>query len=86
MAEALGSKEYDLVSWFGVFAPARTPDAIISILSTALSTAVLSMSDELERIGVDARGWEGNRFDVFFRAESPRWAELGRRTGVRERH
>jgi tripartite-type tricarboxylate transporter receptor subunit TctC len=86
VAEALGSTEYDLVSWFGVFAPAKTPDAIVSILSTALSSAVLSMSDELEKIGVDARGWEGDRFDAFFRAEIPRWAELVRMTGVREQH
>lgn len=84
LGDALGSKDYDLVSWFGVFAPAKIPDAIVSILSNALSAAVLSMSDELEKIGVDARGWEADRFDAFFRAEIPRWAELVRMTGVRE--
>jgi tripartite-type tricarboxylate transporter receptor subunit TctC len=86
VAEALGSKDYDLISWFGVFAPAKTPDAIVSILSHALSTAVLSMSDELKNIGVDARGWDSARFDAFFRAEIPRWAEVVRITGVREQH
>lgn len=86
VTEALGSKEYDLVSWFGVFAPAKTPDAIVSPLSHALSTAVLSMSDELKNIGVDARGWDSARFDAFFRAEIPRWAEVVRITGVREQH
>jgi tripartite-type tricarboxylate transporter receptor subunit TctC len=86
VAEALGNKDYDLISWFGVFAPAKTPDAIISILSSALSAAVLSMSDELEKIGVDARGWQADRFDAFFRAEIPRWAEIVRMTGVREQH
>ncbi len=84
LGEALGSKDYDLVSWFGVFAPAKIPDAIVATLSNALSAAVLSMSDELEKIGVDARGWEADRFDAFFRAEIPRWAELVRMTGVRE--
>ena len=68
----------------GVFAPAKIPDAIVATLSNALSAAVLSMSDELEKIGVDARGWEADRFDAFFRAEIPRWAELVRMTGVRE--
>ena len=84
LGEALGSKDYDLVSWFGVFAPAKIPDAIVATLSSALSAAVLSMSDELEKIGVDARGWEADRFDAFFRAEIPHWAELVRITGVRE--
>lgn len=86
VTEALGSKDYDLISWFGVFAPAKTPDAIVSILSQSLSTAVLSMSDELSNIGVDARGWDPARFDAFYRAEIPRWAEIVRVTGVREQH
>ena len=86
VTEALGSKDYDLISWFGVFAPAKTPDATVSILSQALSTAVLSMSNELNNIGVDARGWDPARFDTFYRAEIPRWAEVVRVTGVREQH
>ncbi len=84
VAEALGSSEYDLTPWFGVFAPAKTPDSIITIVSTAMSAAVLSMADELAKIGVDARGWTADRFDPFFRAEIPRWEEIVRLTGVRE--
>jgi tripartite-type tricarboxylate transporter receptor subunit TctC len=86
VAEALGSKEFDLTPWFGVFAPAKTPDQIVAIVSSAMSTAVLTMADELEKIGVDARGWQADRFDPFFRAEIPRWAEVVRLTGVREAH
>ena len=84
IAEALGTKEFDLISWFGVFAPAKTPDPIIATVSSAMSAAVLGMSDELEKVGVEARGWPADRFDAFFRAEVPRWAEVVRLTGVRE--
>ena len=86
VAEALGSNEYNLTPWFGVFAPAKTPDSIIAKISSAMSAAVLSMADELEKIGVDARGWQADRFDPFFRAEIPRWAEVVRLTGVRDAH
>jgi tripartite-type tricarboxylate transporter receptor subunit TctC len=86
VAEALGSSEYDLPAWFGVFAPAKTPDPIVGILSSAMSSAVLSMSEELENIGVQARGWQADRFDAFFRSEIPRWAEVVRVTGVKEQH
>lgn len=84
VAEALGSNEYNLTSWFGVFAPAKTPDPIIGIVSSAMSNAVLSMTEEFEKLGVDARGWSAGRFDAFFRAEIPRWAEIVRLTGVRQ--
>ena len=63
VAEALGSAEYDLTAWFGVFAPAKTPVPIIGALSSALSSAVLDMASDLEKIGVDARGWNAEKFD-----------------------
>lgn len=84
VAEALGSSEYNLDPWFGVFAPANTPDNIVSTLSAALSSAVLSLSDELETIGAQASGWQSDKFEDFVRSEIPRWAEIVRLTGVSE--
>ena len=51
-----------------------------------MSEAVLGMSDELEKIGVEARGWKPERFEPFFQAEIPRWKEVVRVTGVRDVH
>lgn len=84
VSEALGSNEYNLTSWFGVFAPAKTPNAIVEKVSSAMSAAVLGMAGEFDAIGADARGWPADRFDAFFRAEIPRWAEIVKLTGVRE--
>ncbi len=86
VGEALGSKDFDLISWFGSFAPAKTPDAIVNTLSSALSSAVLSMSDELDKIGVQARGWQAEKFGTFFREDVPRWADVVRLTGVSQPH
>jgi tripartite-type tricarboxylate transporter receptor subunit TctC len=86
IAEALGSDEFNLSSWFGVFAPAKTPDPIIAKLSSVLSAAVLSMADEFDKIGVDAKGWPADKFEAFYRADIPRWAEVVKVTGVREPH
>jgi len=44
------------------------------------------MSDDLEKIGVDARGWQAEKFGAFFRSDVPRWAEVVRLTGVSEQH
>jgi tripartite-type tricarboxylate transporter receptor subunit TctC len=86
VGEALGTTDFDLISWFGSFAPAGTPDPIVDTLSSALSSAVLSMSDDLGKIGVDARGWRAEKFGAFFRSDVPRWAEVVRLTGVSEKH
>jgi tripartite-type tricarboxylate transporter receptor subunit TctC len=86
VSEALGSTDFDLIAWFGSFAPAATPDPIVNTLSSALSTAVLSMSDDLEKIGVEARGWQTDKFGAFFREDVPRWADVVRLTGVTEPH
>jgi tripartite-type tricarboxylate transporter receptor subunit TctC len=85
VSESLGSAEYNLTAWFGAFAPGKTPDLIVNLLSSAMSSAVLGLSGELERIGVEAQGWPPDRFDTFFRAEILRWAEVLRLTGVTER-
>lgn len=82
VSEALGSADFDLISWFGVFAPAGTPDAIVNTLSSSMSSAVLSMSDDLETLGVQAVGWQADKFGAFFREDVPRWAEVVRLTGV----
>ena len=86
VGEALGTADFDLVSWFGTFAPAGTPTSIVNTLSSALSTAVLGMSDELEKIGVEARGWQAEKFKAFFQQDVPRWADVVRLTGVGQPH
>ena len=83
--EALGSADFNLISWFGVFAPAGTPDPIVNTLSSSMSSAVLSMADDLDKIGVEARGWQAQKFGTFFRADVSRWAEVVRLTGVSEK-
>jgi tripartite-type tricarboxylate transporter receptor subunit TctC len=86
VVEALGSQEFDFSAWFGMFAPAKTPDEIVNKVSAAVTGVVLAMRQELEEIGFEARGWGPDRFDPFFRAEIPRWKEIVRVTGVRDVH
>ena len=40
--EALKSNEYDLQSWFGLFAPAKTPSSIVTKVSKAFTDATKS--------------------------------------------
>jgi tripartite-type tricarboxylate transporter receptor subunit TctC len=82
VVEILKSSEYDLRSWFGLFAPAKTPAAIVARVSTAFTDAIKSMSADMEALGAEAVGWGPEQFDPFFRAELPRWREVVRLTGT----
>lgn len=80
--ETLKSNDYDLQSWFGLFAPAGTQDSIITKVSTAYSNATQSLKDEMEKLGAEAIGWGPEKFDPFFKAELPKWREVVRLTGT----
>jgi len=80
--EALKSNEYDLQSWFGLFAPANTPAPIVSKVSSAYTDATKSLRAEMETLGAEAIGWGPDQFGPFFRAELPRWREVVRITGT----
>jgi tripartite-type tricarboxylate transporter receptor subunit TctC len=80
-----GAPGYELVSWFGLVAPAGTPAAIINRLSEE-SAAILKTSDFQER--VKAEGGENlplapAQFNDFIRRESVRWAKVVKDAGAR---
>jgi tripartite-type tricarboxylate transporter receptor subunit TctC len=82
VVEVLKSNEYDLRSWFGLFAPANTAAPIIAKVSSAFTDAIKSLSEDMEKIGAESVGWGPAQFDPFFRAELPRWREVVRLTGT----
>lgn len=82
VVEALGSDDFALNSWFGMFAPAKTPIPIVEKVSSAFTGSVRSMEAEMAKLGAEPLGWGRQQFDTFFRAEIPRWAEVVRLTGT----
>jgi tripartite-type tricarboxylate transporter receptor subunit TctC len=82
LVEVLQSNEYDLQSWFGLFAPAKTAAPIVAKVSSAFTEAITSLSADMEKLGANSIGWGPAQFDPFFRAELPRWREVVRLTGT----
>jgi tripartite-type tricarboxylate transporter receptor subunit TctC len=82
LVEVLNSKEYDLKSWFGMFAPANTPKPIVLKIASAFTGAIKNVSADMDKLGAEALGWGPEQFDSFFRAELPRWREVVRLTGT----
>lgn len=73
-----GMKGFEVNAWFGLFAPAGTPNAILQSLNDALA---VSLRDESVRAGLAAQGDEvaySNQkdFTAYIKAESTKWTKV----------
>jgi tripartite-type tricarboxylate transporter receptor subunit TctC len=80
MAEA-GMPDFDTSLWFGVVAPAGTPQAAIDKLAKAADTAMRAPQtvETLKKQGFDPIGEGPDRFGRYLRSEITRWSEVGAR-------
>jgi len=79
MTEA-GVKDYEVLNWFGMFAPAGTPPEIVERLAAEASTMFTEpeMQKMLTAEGADPVASKPADFAKFVRAEIAKWDELGK--------
>ena len=80
----LGVKDFDLVAWFMLYAPAGTPAATLAQLRAASSSA-LAQPDVVARMreqGVEQRPMRADEMAPFNKLELAKWAELVKRSGA----
>ena len=81
----LGVRDFDLVAWFMLYAPAATPSNIVESLRTALN-ATLAQGDVQARLrdqGIEQRSLRADELVPFNKVELAKWAELVKRSGAR---
>ena len=78
VSEATGIKDFDASSWFGLFAPAGTPRAIVDRIQAdvAKSLALPVVRERFLGQGADPGGNTPEQFTVFIRAETDKWARV----------
>jgi tripartite-type tricarboxylate transporter receptor subunit TctC len=82
---ATGLPGYEAVSIYGVFAPAKTPVAIITRLNAEIGR-VLGRAEVRERfagIGVETVGGTPAEFAAIVQAETVKWGKVIRDAGIR---
>ena len=84
MQEA-GVKGYEAVSWYGMFAPAGTPQNAISKINADAVRAVQSadVKQRFAAIGVDPIGSTPEHLARYLHAEIEKWAQVVKATGMR---
>lgn len=86
LAEELGVKGLEVITWYGLMAPAGTPREITTRLQSEM-TRVMEMPDTRERLaatGVDVSVGSAEEFAAQVRSDSARYAKLVRQLGLKE--
>ncbi|MEI6321215.1 MAG: tripartite tricarboxylate transporter substrate-binding protein [Pseudomonadota bacterium] len=80
-----GIKGVDLVLWFGMFAPASTPSALVARINQQLNAALKSPSTQarLESLGFDPAVGTPAQFNDQVQREEPIFARVVRDSGIK---
>jgi len=80
----LGLPGFDVTAWFGLAAPARTPEPVVARLNTAAREAleVPAVRERLAGQGMQILEGGPAEFGAFIRAEIARWAPIVRASGA----
>jgi tripartite-type tricarboxylate transporter receptor subunit TctC len=79
-----GLKDFEVSAWFGIFAPAGTPAAIVDRLNADI-TAVLQlpeMQKRLRELGADPETGTPESYSRYVRSEARKWAEVVKKAGL----
>ena len=77
MSEA-GFREMEVQTWYGVFAPAKTPSAIVKKLEAAVRSAIQDsgVRSKLKAMGVDPGGGSGDEFRRVIDADILKYVDI----------
>ena len=83
--EEAGVPGYDLRVWYGFFAPARTPKAIVQRLHEEFTKALQSpdIQSRFTTMGTETVGLGPEEFTRVFHADLQKWAKFVKETGLK---
>jgi tripartite-type tricarboxylate transporter receptor subunit TctC len=84
VAEALKIPDYEVDSWYAIFAPAKTPAPIVSRMQKAVAR-VIELPDVKHKLleqGGDTVGSTPEALDKIVKSELVRWADLIRKANI----
>ncbi len=80
-----GYPGFDVVAWYGIWAPAKSPPEIIRKLNTEIN-AILKLPDVVERMhgaGMEIMGGTVQEFAAYHRSEFDKWTTFIKNTGIK---
>lgn len=80
-----GLPGYEVVSWFGIFAPQNTPPAIVNQLATAMLEGTKSpeLVSRIKTLGAEPMSLTQPQFTSFVNAEILKWDKVVKQSGAK---
>ncbi|KAA0969770.1 tripartite tricarboxylate transporter substrate binding protein [Aureimonas fodinaquatilis] len=80
-----GYDGFEVSGWYGISAPAGTPDAVVAKLNEAVVQALANpaIRESLQAAGVDPKSSTPEEFAAFIAAENERWTKLIQDNGIK---
>jgi len=81
----LGFADFEVVAWWGILAPSKTPQQVIDKLNTAIREILLSeeVEKQFAKNGVFATPDTPEQFKTFLRKDIALWAKIAAEGGIR---
>jgi tripartite-type tricarboxylate transporter receptor subunit TctC len=83
-AEA-GLPGYESIGWFGLVAPAGTPDEVIAKLNAAVAAGLTDpvTQEQIRKVGAEPAPGTAKEFAAFIKSEIAKWAQVVAQSGAR---
>jgi tripartite-type tricarboxylate transporter receptor subunit TctC len=79
-----GFPGFEAGSWFGIFAPTGTPQAVISKLNVAVNEALPKLEARMIKEGADPVGGTPEQFRAFTLSEYEKWKTVVKESGAKQ--
>ena len=81
----LGVKNVEAIGWFGFFAPARTPKAIVDLLNSSINRALQApdVVEKLTKVGIDPATGTPEEFGRIVAADYAKWGPVVKASGFK---
>jgi tripartite-type tricarboxylate transporter receptor subunit TctC len=80
-----GLPRFDISTWFGIFLPAKTPQAIVEKLHAEFTRALAStdVREKMLQLGAEPVGSRPEEFAAFIKSEADKYAKLVKASGAK---
>jgi tripartite-type tricarboxylate transporter receptor subunit TctC len=80
-----GLRGYEVMAWFGVFAPKGTPPQVVSLLANEVRKAVnqAEVRERFQNLGAVSVGSSPAEFASTLRSEATKWEAVIREAGIK---